>query len=152
MKTIDEEIRFHLSKNGWYVGETEIELGFDSIDGIDVEIASLGAGQLACYTNGKIFISRALAEYASLPQRRLALLHELGHARLKLRGASNHEKEYACDAWALKEMIKSGIYNLIELYDAIKLFGEVVEENESYTHPSSQSRYKRLYGILKEYV
>lgn len=152
MKTLDDEIKFQLAKSGWYVGETEIELGFSSIEGVDVEIAYLDGGHVACYQNGKIFISQALARFATLPQRRLAILHELAHSKFKLDDVSPHEKEYTCDLWALKEMVKSGAYNLMELYDAINLFGAIIDQPAGDTHPSSKRRHSRLYVFLKEHV
>jgi hypothetical protein len=151
MRNIDDEIRFHLSQNGWYLGDTEIEITDDSLD-VEVVIGELDSRSLAYYQRGKIYLSRAFASYASLPQRRLAILHELAHAKLDLRGKNSHDKELACDKWALRKMIDSGMYNLRELYNAISLFGEVINEPETTTHPSSKLRYRRLSKYLEECV
>ncbi len=150
-KDIDEEVKFHLSQQGWYLGETEIGIQ-DSVMDVEVVVGQLDTKSLAYYKGGKIYISRAFAAYASLPQRRLAILHELAHAKLDLRGCTSHEKEYACDRWALKKMVSSGMYNLKELYNAILLFGDVINEPETDTHPSSKSRYNQLLRDLKECV
>lgn len=152
MKTFDDTLRFHLAQEGWYLDKTKIEISNETINGVEIIIGALDSGSLAYFMKGKIYISDVLARYASLPQRRLAILHEYAHAHLNLLGVSSHEKEYACDHWALKELIKSGLYNTHELWDSIALFGEIVDEDESFTHPSSKSRYKRLKSILKEFV
>lgn len=148
MRTIDDEIRFHLTKHGWHLGDTEIEIS-DSVYGVEVHTAYLDGAHMAAASNGKIFISHALARYASLPQRRLVILHELAHIHLNTEGMSNYAKEFACDAWALKEMMRSGEYNDHEHFDAIMVFGEVINEPDTNTHPSSKSRFKRLYNILR---
>jgi len=151
MKNIDDEIQFHLSKAGWYLGETPIELSKASIGGVEVITASyLDAGNLACLKNGRIYISKALAFYASLPQIRLAILHEYAHLKLNFLGKPTHDNEYACDLWALKQMIKSGMYSIHELYNAIDLFGDVINFVETETHPSSKNRHKRLLDQLWE--
>ena len=152
MRTIDEEIKFHLTRSGWYLDKTSIEISKETIGGVDVITTYLDAGKLASLMNGKIYISKALAFYASLPQRRLAILHEYAHLKLNLLGGPSHEAEYACDIWALKEMVSSGMYNVRELYNSIDLFVDVINELETSTHPSSKSRYKRLVCYLKENV
>jgi hypothetical protein len=147
----EDDIKFHLSKMGWYLGEKEIET-VETIHGVDVVVDALNPRMLAYYQNGKIYISRALAYYASLPQRRFAILHEYAHAHLNLRGLSRHEKEYACDKWAILNMIKSNEYVISEIVDATRIFIDIICELETDTHPSSKSRYKRLGAILREYV
>jgi hypothetical protein len=156
MKTIDEEIRFHLSKMGWYLGETEIEME-DNINGVKVVTGALDSGSLAYYENGTIYISQAIIRHASLPQRRLVALHEYAHRFPAPEGMSQHDIEYACDKWALQNMINSDNYTVRELEDAIRVFGEIVDDEETPTHPSSKNRYKRLKrqlrkSHLREYV
>lgn len=152
MRSIEDQIKFYRLKSGWYLGDLKIEVEETHINGVEVIIAALAGDSLAYYSNGKIFISKALAWFASLPQRRLAILHEYAHSYLDLEDLSHHEKEYACDRWALREMIRSGLYSIRELRDAINLFGEVINEEVSKTHPSSKNRYKRLKRQLREYV
>jgi len=151
MKSIDDEIKFHLSKTGWYLGETKIEV-IDEINGVKVVASSFNSLSLAYYEYGKIHMSKALIRHASLPQRRLIALHEYAHTFTVPDGVSQHDIEYACDRWALGVMIKSGDYNARELKDAISVFGDIVNEVETYTHPSSKDRYNRLKKQLREYV
>lgn len=145
-KIAEEEISFIKALLGEFLAEIE------HIGDIPVVYESFSPGSIAAYVNGKIYMSNALKRYASLPQRWLIGLHEYAHARLNVKGLSKHEKEFACDEWALKWMIWSGTFNLHELRDAIAVFGEIFKGGESDTHPSSKSRYKRLKALLKGVV
>jgi hypothetical protein len=152
MRSIDDQIKFQMLKAGWHINDTKIEIEEDRIEDVEILVTALDNGALAHYAHGKIFLSKALVWFASLAQRRLVILHEYAHAILDLDGLSHHETEYACDEWALQSMIESGSYSVRELKNAIALFGEVVDEEESRTHPSSKNRYKRLLRQLKEQV
>jgi hypothetical protein len=151
MKSIDDEIKFHLSKTGWYLGEIEIEV-VDNINGVDVVTGAFDSKKLCYYANGKIYMSQAVVRYASLPQRRIIALHEYAHRFPVPEGTTKREIEYACDRWALGVMIRSGDYNISELKNAITAFGEIVNEVETETYPSSKDRYKRLKKQLRESV
>lgn len=161
MKTLDDEIKFHLSKQGWYVGEAPIDIHVmkDHLheDGIDPSIVCLSstaeAGRcLACTDGNRITISESLAWGASYMQIKFAALHEYAHILFNHSGRDCHAHEYQADLWALKQLIGSGKYNKLEIMDAISIFGGVVNEKESFSHPSSKSRYKRLYDYLKRWV
>ena len=152
MRSMDEDIKFWLTQQGWYLGETQIR-EIDEIEGIRVCVDSLDSRCLAYYERGKIYASRALVTFASLPQRRLAMLHELAHPRLNIKHLSLHDQEYACDRWALQRMINSGDYTFRELLNAIGLFtASWFVEGDTKTHPASKKRYKRLYNQLMESV
>lgn len=158
MKTIDQDIRFHLSKSGWYLGDSKINIVKERLPGIE-QVNFTCSGDIAWTDGDEININQALGWIASLPQLVFLTLHEHFHIRrpdcVKAKNMSeraNHEMEYECDRLALKHMVNSGKYTKQELLDAIRAFGDVVDENESKTHPSSKNRYGRLYSYLKEYV
>lgn len=157
MKSIDDQLKFYLSRQGWYIDDTQISFEEipDEFCGVPVIVSNLTDGGLCAYANGKIFISQTLRKFGTYPQIMFGILHEYAHKRLDLCGYSekdqklNHNMEYSCDLWALKNLIKSGNYNKYELYDAIK-FCFLSNDGESLTHPSMRDRYKRLLNQLRE--
>lgn len=154
MRTIDDEIKFHLSEAGWYLGDSKIEIVKDRLPilGIGPECINFtNAGELAWTDGHSINLKESLGWVASLPQLVFATLHEHFHMKLghcikdnNMSSMACYEREYACDRLALKHLIKSGDYNRMEILDAIALFRDIVIEEASATHPSSKSRYKRL--------
>lgn|GEM_PF-5539364 len=159
MRNIDAQIMFYLSKHGWYLGDSKINLVNDRLPslGIDPKCVNFtNSGDLAWARGSSINLNQCLGWVASLPQLDFLVLHEYFHIKLghcfQTKNMSRnlcHGREYDCDRLALKYLIDSGKRSPKELYDAIQIFEDVICEEESETHPSSKSRYKRLLSYLK---
>ena len=149
MWDIDKEIRFHLVKQGWYIEDIPIEIEETHVGKFPIVVGRITNNSGACFTGEKIILSEALAKFATGPQRRLAILHEYAHSIIE-NTMSPHELEYACDAWALKQMFKTDLYTYAELQNAIAFFRDIVYEPESYTPPASEDRYRVLMTLLKD--
>jgi hypothetical protein len=52
----------------------------------------------------------------------------------------------------MNTMIQSGNFTKNNLYDAAKLFTDVIVGEGSQTHPPSKERYKRLLKLIEDYV
>lgn len=150
----DDYIKFKLADSGWYLGESKIDFFDESLEelGIDSSIVSFQNIDSHGATDGdKIFLRESLKWAASLVQIQFIALHEYFHIRLghcveelNTSKRANYAREYACDRLALKHLIKSGKYNMKEIKDAIAVFKDIIVEGDSYTHPSSKNRYRRL--------
>lgn len=160
MSNIDNQLKYYLAKQGWYLGETHT-------DDVEKEVRALGvtdpfsfssSGEMAWTDGGTIHINSATDFMASTPQLVLLALHEHYHIVRGDNGykskdkAANHAMELECDARALRHMIKSGMYTRKALMEAIRVFGDVINDPETPTHPSSRVRFNRLLTILKENV
>jgi hypothetical protein len=158
MPTIDDEIAFHLSKEGWYLGDTKINIVEESLIELGVDVNHVhfaSTSDWGSVINGEITLNRAVVHACSLPQIALITLHEHYHHVLGHKGlndGNNYRREYECDILALKHMIKSEQYTKRELYNAIKVFGDVISEGRSGTHPSSIERYNALFQYLGRFL
>lgn len=161
MKTIDNDLKFHLSAAGWYIGDSKISLVKERTESLGIEgcFNFTNTSDMAWTDGNSINLSNALGWVASLPQLDFIALHEYFHRKVDHCSDKNplpshvaQAQEFECDRRALKHLIESGRYNAYELYDAIAVFKDVVVEDESDTHPSSKTRYKRLLNQLKECV
>ena len=154
MKTIDDEIRFHLAETGWYLGETKIGFFDESLAelGINPSIVSFHSGiEGFAETDGELIrLDESLKWGASQIQRMFLAAHEWFHMRLghcegdlDMSRRACHAREYLADKLAIRLLKKHGS-NRHEIRDAINVFKEIIVERESNKHPSSEDRYWRL--------
>lgn len=147
----------------WFVDQRKIEVFFKDLSSVRVPLEivhitnSLDVNNMAFTLDGnKIFLEEVLIATATAPQLILTTLHEYAHIKFdSYKGRTPKECydiEYACDKWAMTTMIQSGNFSRDALYEAAKLFTDVIVGEGSQTHPPSKERYKRLIKIIEDYV
>lgn len=169
MRNLDDNLKYFLSSQGWYLGDTDISAVEGSLRslGVDTKVNITTSDMLPMWSGsvddwGTINLNAGLGHVSTDVQQTLLALHEYYHTAIDEEQVAtevnselgsikaNHNIEFECDFRALEHMILSGMYTNKELHDAIRVYGDVINDPESDTHPSSNVRFNLLLTLLQE--